>query len=278
MTKALGLPLRGLPHILVPVGAALAAVLAAAPAAASITLPLHAAHRGATAGGFGTHSCDQIPGQHRGAGSDGFVFVLPGNDADFTSLTLKFEPTGGGEVTVHIADPADAYPDGINNGGGTSKAWVVVPSGWKLLDGSAVVDNNETKADDFNLTHTCPGGASPSASPSGSVSASPSPSVSTTGSGSPSPSASVEGSSAVPSTPSTTTPGGTPTPGGGGGGGGSLPVTGVALTSMTVTAAGLIAGGVALLMVRRRREMPIFVADGPAAGDDGPEAEPTRQA
>ncbi|WP_327004707.1 LPXTG cell wall anchor domain-containing protein [Dactylosporangium sp. NBC_01737] len=266
------LPLRRLPRVLVPAGAALAALLAAAPAAASITLPLHTAHRGATATGFGTHSCDQIPRQYRGAGVDGFVFVLPGNDADFVSLTLKFRPTGGGEVTVHVADPSDAYPDGIVEDNGASKAWVVVPSGWKLLDGTAVVDNDRTRADDFNLTHTCPGGgASPSPSPSRSASASPSPSVSTGGSSSPAPndSGSVEGSSSVPSNPATATPGG------GGSGGGSLPVTGVALTSMTVTAAGLIAAGVGLLMVRRRREAT-FVADGPAsaAGDDGSEPTP----
>ncbi|MEV0131596.1 LPXTG cell wall anchor domain-containing protein [Dactylosporangium sp. NPDC050688] len=246
------LPLRRLPRILVPAGAAVAAVLAAAPAAASVTLPLHSAHRGATASGFSTQSCDQIPTQYRGAGSDGFVFVLPGNDADFVSLTLKFQPVAGGEVIVHIADAADPYPDGIVNDKGTSKAWVVVPAGWKLLDGSAVVDNDATKADDFNLTHTCPGGstASPSPSPSPTASASPSASPSPSGSGS------VEGSSAVPSGTVTPTPGG------------SLPVTGVALTSMTMTAVALIAGGVALLMVRRRREVPTFVADAPEPGSD----------
>ncbi|MDG6105570.1 LPXTG cell wall anchor domain-containing protein [Dactylosporangium aurantiacum] len=258
------LPLRKLPRILVPAGAALAAVLAAAPAAASVTLPLHSAHRGATAAGFGTHSCDQIPGQYQGAGADGFVFVLPGNDASFVSLTLKFQPVAGGEVTVHIADASDPYPDGILNDKGTSKAWVVVPAGWKLLDGSAVVDNDATKADDFNLTHTCPATTtSPSPSPSPTKSASPSPSTSQSTSPSPSDSGSVEGSSAVPSGTVTPGPGG-----GGGGGGGSLPVTGVALTSMTLTAAGLIAAGVALLMVRRRRELPTFVADGPEQGPD----------
>jgi LPXTG-motif cell wall-anchored protein len=269
----LGLPLRRLPRILMPAAAALGALLVATPAAAADPLPLHAAHRGATAGGFGTHSCDQIPAQHQGVGSDGFVFVLPGNDANFVSLTLKFQPTAGDPVTVHIADPSDPYPDGILNDKGTSKAWVVVPSGWTLLDGTAEVDNAGTKADDFNLTHTCPGGGSPS--PSTSPSVSPSPSVSTSESSSPSPSdsGSVEGSSAVPSYPVTVTPG---PGGGGGGGGGGLPVTGVALTTMTMTAAGLIAAGVALLMVRRRRETLAFVADGPASADDDPE--PTTQA
>jgi LPXTG-motif cell wall-anchored protein len=278
LTISLGrLPLRRLPRTLLPVGAGLAALLTATPAAAATTLPLHSAHRGSTAAGFSSKSCDQIPGSHQGAGSDGFVFVLPGNDAGFVSLTLKFQPAAGGEVTVHITDASDPYPDGIINDKGTSKAWVVVPAGWKLLDGTATVDNDATKADDFNLTHTCPGGGS-TPSPSPSVSPSPSASVSpsTGGSGSPSPSdsGSVEGSSAVPSGTVTPTPGG----GGGGGGGGGLPVTGVALTSMTMTAAGLIAAGVALLMVRRRRDLPTFVADGPAPAGDDPERRPSPQA
>ncbi len=43
--------------------------------------------------------------------------------------------------------------------------------------------------------------------------------------------------------------------GGGGGGGGSLPVTGVAVGTMAVLGVGLLAAGVALLMVRRRRDV-----------------------
>ncbi|MEU7874643.1 hypothetical protein [Dactylosporangium sp. NPDC049140] len=228
----------------------LAAVLAAGPAAASTTLPLHTAHRNTTAAAFGTHSCDQIPAANRGAGSDGFVFVLPANGAKFLTLTLAFRTTGGDEVTVSMPDPSDAYPDGITTNS-TSKAWVVAPSGWTLLDGSATVDHDNTKADDFNLTHTCAGAGSspsPSTSPSTSPSASPSVSVSpsTSVSSSPLPSGSgtVEGSSPATETPSAP---------GGGGGGGSLPVTGVALTGMTMTGAALIAGGVARLRVRRRR-------------------------
>jgi uncharacterized membrane protein YgcG len=258
-------PLRGLRSLLLLTGAAFAALLAAAPAAASIMLPLHAAHRGTTAAGFGSHSCDQIPAADRGPNSDGFVFVLPGHDAHFLTLTLAFRTTDGDHVTVSIPNPSDAYPDGITSNG-TSKAWVVVPSGWTLLDGTATVDNDKTKADDFNLTHTCVGSGgspSPSPSPSKSPSVSPSPSCSPSASppaspspshsASPSGSGTVEGSSAASESPSV--------PGGGGnGGGGGLPVTGVALTGITLTGAAMVAGGAALLFMVRRRNQAFAVS------------------
>src|SRR6185312_392593 len=106
----------------------------------------------------------------------------------------------GSQVTISIPNPADPYPDGIRTNG-ASKAWVVVPSGWTLLDGSATVDNDKTKADDFNLTHTCVGsGGSPSPSPSPSPTRSPSASPSPSGAPSASPSASPSPSrSASPS-------------------------------------------------------------------------------
>jgi hypothetical protein len=242
------------------------ALLAATPASASSTLPLHSAHRGTTAAAFGNHSCDQIPVANQGPNSDGFVFVLPGNDAHFLTLTLTFRTIGGSQITVSIPNPSDPYPDGITTNG-ASKAWVVVPSGWTLLDGSATVDNETTKAKFFNLTHTCVGSGgspSPSPSPSKSPSSSPSPSHSPSASptsspsqsGSPSPSGSgqVEGSSAASASPSA--------PGGAGSGSGSLPVTGVALTGMTIAGAALIAGGATvLLMVRRRNQSPTVLGD-----------------
>ena len=277
MTVRLGRPLRGLRPILFLAGGAFAALLAAAPAAASTTLPLHAAHRGTTAAGFGTHSCDQIPTADQGPNSDGFVFVLPGHDAHFLTLTLIFRTTGGNQITVSIPNPSDSYPDGITSNG-TSKAWVVVPSGWTLLDGTATVDNDKTKADDFNLTHTCVGSGgspSPSPSPSKSPSASPTPSCSPSasppaspspsGSASPSSSGTVEGSSAASTSPSVPA-------GGGNGGGGGLPVTGVALTGMTITGAVMVAGGAMLLMMVRRRNQT------PGASADPTAPEPTADA
>lgn len=274
MTAPVRQPLRRLHPVLFIAGAAFAALLAAAPAAASTTLPLHSAHRGTTAAAFGNHSCDQIPAAYQGGSSDGFVFVLPGHDAHFLSLTLTFGTTSGSQVTVSIPDPSDLYPDGITTNG-ASKAWVVVPSGWTLLDGRATVDNDKTKATFFNLTHTCVGSGgspspspSPSRKPSTSPSCSPSESTSSTPSpsqpGSPTPSGSgtVEGSSAAPGSPSTSS--------GAGGSGGSLPVTGVAVTSMTITGGLLVAGGVALLMIRRRSEG--------AVATESNEPEPTSEA
>src|SRR5689334_17326063 len=274
LTVRLGRPLRGPRSFLLLAGAAFAALLAAAPAAASTTLPLHAAHRGTTAAGFGSHSCDQIPAADQGPNSDGFVFVLPGHDAHFLTLTLTFRTAGGNQITVSIPNPSDSYPDGITNNG-TSKAWVVVPSGWTLLDGSATVDNDKTKADDFNLTHTCVGSGgspspspSPSASPSGSPSASRSPSASPAGSPSPSGTVSPSGSGTVEgSTAASESPSAPGSAGNGNGGGGGLPVTGVALAGITVTGALMVAGGAALLiMVRRRNQTPVGSVDhtGPA--------------
>ncbi|MGI5238530.1 LPXTG cell wall anchor domain-containing protein [Dactylosporangium sp. CA-139066] len=245
--------------------AATAVLLFGGTAAASATLPLHSAHRNTTAAGFSSHSCDQIPSALRGGSSDGFVFVLPGNDAKFVSLALSFRDTGGTTVAIAVPDSTDAYPDGITTNG-TSKAWVVVPAGWTLLNGTAVVDNTATKAKDFNLTHTCvgtPASTSPSASVSPSTSPSASVSVSPGSSLSPSPSHSgtVEGSTAPPTDGPSTTPAVPPTNGGG------LPVTGVAVTGMVASGAVLVAAGAALLTIRRRRLRPAFVAD-PGAGPD----------
>jgi hypothetical protein len=241
---------------LIPAGAATTVLLLGSPAVAATTLPLHSAHRNTTAAGFSSHSCDQVPKENQGPGLDGFVFVLPSNDANFVSLTLTFKNTSGSSVTIKVPDASDSYPDGITTNG-TSKAYVVVPAGWTLVDGVATVDNDGTKADDFNLTHTCVGAGS-TPSPSAPPSTSPSPSISVSPSKSAPPSSSS--SPAVSVSPST------------GSGGGSLPLTGVAIGGMTLTGAALVAGGAALLMVRRRRDV-VFAADAPGDVTDGKPAD-----
>ncbi|MER7004375.1 hypothetical protein ABT297_15200 [Dactylosporangium sp. NPDC000555] len=263
------------PLVLATVPAAAAVLLFAGTASAAVSRPLHSPHRNTTAAGFkGEHKCDQIPVANRGAGRDGFVFVLPKNDAVFVNLNLSFRDTGGNTVPITIPNELDAYPDGITTNG-ASKAWIVVPSGWTLLDGSALVSNDKTKADFFNLSHTCVGGAA-SPSPSKSPSKSPSASPSTSSSTSTSPSASESTSESPSASPSTsgsgtpeasTEPSQTPSPSDsastpvGGGGGGGLPVTGVAVGGTALAGAALVAGGVALLAVRRRRAQLAFVAD-----------------
>ncbi|GAA3786716.1 LPXTG cell wall anchor domain-containing protein [Micromonospora maritima] len=89
------------------------------------------------------------------------------------------------------------------------------------------------------------------------------------------PCASSESPTPTPSTPDDTTPtptpggsgnppgSGTPTPGvptGPGGGGGGLPLTGVAVTSLSLTGLALIGGGALLLALRRRRDRITFTS------------------
>jgi LPXTG-motif cell wall-anchored protein len=241
---------RWISRLLVTFGAASACVLlVAGTASAAVVVPLHDAHRDTTAAGFENHSCAQIPGDAAVPGKDGWIFVLPANDADFVSLILQFRTAAGTTTTVTIPNAADQYPDGITSNG-TSKAWVLLPAGWTLLDGSAVV-SGETKAAFFNLTHTCPG--TPSASPSPSVppsasqsaSASASPSDNASPSGSRSPSGSVSPSTeATPSASATTAPAG-----------GSLPKTGAPIGTMVLAGATTFSAGAALLLLSfwRRR-------------------------
>lgn len=254
--------------------AAVAALLTGGVARATATLPLHNAHRDATAATFGDRSCQQIPGGARLPGKDGWVFVLPKNNADFVNLTLRFRTPSGAVEVVNIPDRADAYPDGITTNG-TSKAWVVLPTGWKLLTGSATA-SRATKAKHFNLTHTCvgtpvSGSPSPSAStaPSISASASSSPSLSASASSStgsspgPSGSASPNGSGSAETTrssPVDSAPIASSSAARGGGGRG-LPTTGAAMTGMVLIGVAATVGGTALLSVRRRRE-EIEPADG----------------
>jgi LPXTG-motif cell wall-anchored protein len=242
---------RWLGRLLVSFGAASAgALLAAGPASAATVVPLHDAHRNTTAAGFSTHSCAQIPGGKAPGGADGWVFVLPKNDAEFVSLTLQYRTTGGTTATVTIPNAGDPYPDGFATNG-ASKAWVVLPAGWTLLDGSAVV-SGETKAAFFNLTHTCPGKPSqsgtPSKSPSKSHTKSPSESASPSDSGSPSESVSPSGSESPSATPSSS-----PSTPGSVGGSGGLPQTGAPVLVMFLVGASTVIGGTALLLLSLRR-------------------------
>jgi hypothetical protein len=223
-------------------------------ASAATVVPLHDAHRNTTAAGFGTHSCAQIPGNGTSPGTDGWVFVLPKNDADFVSLSLQFRTTGGATTTVTIPNAGDPYPDGIATNG-ASKAWIVLPAGWTLLDGSAVV-SNDTKATFFNLTHTCPGGPGPSSSTSPSKSPSKSPSLSPSESPSGSPSESPSESPSGSVSPSVTPTSSPSTPGSVGSSGGGLPRTGAPVATMFLVGGTAAAGGAALLLLslRRRRD------------------------
>ncbi|GLW70802.1 hypothetical protein Kpho02_31010 [Kitasatospora phosalacinea] len=208
-----------------------------------------------TAAAYGEQekTCTGVP-----ASQDGWHFVLPGNDADFVKLTVTFQPGGQQVVTSFPGNPAGKH------------AYVASEKGATLVSAVAEVQGgNQTK---FNLSHTCPAGAtetspspkpsesplespkpsasasasvsaSPSGSPSGSPrgSASPSPSAGTSGSPSPSASSSTSGAAVSPSASASTGPAGD-----------SLAFTGASVIGTTV--AGLALLGVGGVLVARRRK------------------------
>jgi hypothetical protein len=180
------------------------------------------------------------------AGYDGWHFILPAaSGTSFVSATLTFSSPSGtvtvGPITsTSAASPTKAADNswyGYFDNAGTAEKhlYVFTLAGWTLTGGTAQV--TDVKADaTFNLSHTCKGTSS-SSSPSPSTS--PSPRTSNTPTPGVSESESVPGTSVSPSSS----------------GSGGLPVTGVAWGAMVITAVGLIAAGVALLAVRRRREL-----------------------
>ncbi|QGN49980.1 hypothetical protein GKC29_26285 [Micromonospora sp. WMMC415] len=225
-------------------GAAAAACLTLAiPAWASTTIPLHSDHKDETAAGFQQECGDErfanLPDDH-----DGWHFVLPGGkeSGGFETLSLTFND-GIKDVTVTVPNAGDAYPDALYPAGQNDDrvihAYLFTPAGWTLVDGSATVSG---EADKFNLSHTCAGHDDTP--------------------GTPTPTTPVPTTPGGPESPSTPGGSGTPTPGGGGGGADdpSLPITGVAGTGIALTGLALIGGGVALAVLRRRRDNVTFTS------------------
>ncbi|MGY0232064.1 hypothetical protein [Longispora urticae] len=212
----------------------------AAPAHADTTIPIHASQVPTTAAGFATHSCDNIPGGASGT-LDGWVFVLPGNDGAFTSVTALF--TRPDATTTAITVGADHI---LSNG--ASKAWIQTGPGWTLTAATATITGSAPQGY-FNLTHACPttGGSTPTPTPSATRTATPTPTATRTAGPSASPSA-----TATP-TGGTSTPTPTPTVVSSGGGGGDLPVTGFAVTGLIALGGAAVATGIALRTMRQRR-------------------------
>lgn len=208
--------------------AAVLGLAAASPAWAGTTISINPGNVPTTAAGHDTHDCDPNFGGGPFADRDVWVFVLPGQSGDFVSVTATFSTPGG---SVNLTIPTDG--GAIVNDKGTSKAWIATSAGWTLTGATAAITGT---GDKFNLTHTCPAGGDQTSSPTPPVSESPSTPSSPSTSGSVSPTAG----------------GGSP----GGAGSGGLPVTGPAVTTIALTGGALIASGIALLLLRRRRDLP----------------------
>jgi LPXTG-motif cell wall-anchored protein len=200
--------------------------------AATTDIHLNPGQKGKTATSF-ENSCDQVPGGRR-AGLDGWVFVLPGNAGTLVSLDITFN-NGTRDVHVHIVDPRSPYPNGIATNG-SDKAYVVVPAGWTVVDGTGKAQN--AKGDKFNVTHVCRGGGGIKES---------TPAESAGSGGSVSGGGNGNGN-------------GTGTGGNGTAGGGSLPITGTAVGGLIAAGLGLVGAGATLLVLRRRRDTLTFEA------------------
>jgi LPXTG-motif cell wall-anchored protein len=221
---------RWLPRLgITAVAVGIAALGIATPAWADTTAPLHEAHKNKLAEDF-EQECDDARFQGLGDDEDGWHFVLTGNGS-FTSITVSFDPDG-----VKDDDPSDdvtftGTPDNPGDftfykaGQDWKHAYLFTPAGWLLVDGSATVAGGDDTTK-FVVSHTCAGEETPTTPPTS------------------------------PTSPSESTPGETSSAPGGGGGG-TLPLTGTAVGGIVVVGVGLVAAGVALMAVRRRREIDL---------------------
>jgi hypothetical protein len=201
------------------------------------TIQINSSDVNTTAAGFNTHNCDQNFGGGPLTDMDVWVFVLPGPQGDFVSITATFN-TGKGTVDELIARQSDP---GNFAAPGTPKAFIITQhAGWTLQSASAVVTDDATSTS-FDLTQTCPGTPTTPPTTTHPPTTTTHPPTTTTHSGGSS-SSSQAGGGASSST-------GNASP--------ALPVTGVALTGIIITGLALVGGGGVLLYIRRRMDRSI---------------------
>jgi hypothetical protein len=204
-----------------------------------------------TAAGAPTHECSSSQGGGPFADSDVWVFILPdfNTAGNFVSLSAQFDTdhNGTADTTVSLPSSAGGF---LNGGPAASKAFLKTTAGWTLITASAVISGT---ANFFTLSHTCPATGTQTPPPSGTPTPPPTQTPPPTETATPPPggessppggeSSAPGGEGSTPGVPPTTPPGG-----------GGLPVTGVALTGLIVVAVGLIGGGTALVLARRRAD------------------------
>jgi LPXTG-motif cell wall-anchored protein len=203
--------------------AGLTVLALAVPAWANTTPVLNQTNVYADKNAFG--KCTEKPNQS--PNEDVWVFVWPGNDAgDLLHLTLNFDSNGDGAAdAVRTEDDATKTLDN-----GTAKWSVTTPAGWKLINGTSEVTGT-TSQGKFQLTHSCGGSTSTTQQPS-------TPPRDGEGDG--------EGDGDGDGAPGTSVPSNS---------GGGLPVTGAAVGGAVILGMGLVAVGIALIAVRRRRDV-----------------------
>ncbi|GAB3233229.1 hypothetical protein GCM10027447_29450 [Glycomyces halotolerans] len=140
-------------RISLPLGVAVLVAVPVVAYADDTTIDINPGNVPTTAAGFEDRDCAQVP-DDIGANEDGWVFVLPGNNGVFVSVTATFTDLDGDTRTATTGDSG-----GIDGGKGTSKAFIITPAGWTLTGATAEVDG--TNRDKFNLTHACPGEVPP---------------------------------------------------------------------------------------------------------------------
>lgn len=176
-----------------------------------------------TAAEFDEQECDG-PFGNLAEDQDGWHFILTQYSGELSELSMSFDFEDGSGTPVSIdADPAEFDRPGMSD---TVHLSLVTDAGWTLVGAQAAGPADGFGGNSqFNLSHTCPG---------------------VPGNGKPTP-----------------TPSPTPSePGGNGEGGGEngddeeggLPITGLEVGGLAALGTGLVAAGMALLLVRRRTQ------------------------